>query len=91
MLNYIFTVATLVASYFALAIETNHLTDHADQPTLLISASDGSTISILYDKSTENLIFYAHVKIGTYIALGFGKTMIQTEIIQWAAEKSYYS
>ena len=43
--------------------------------TLIVQSSDGSTISMAYSPFTETVFFYSKVKIGTYIALGFGSTM----------------
>ena len=59
--------------------------DDTPYPTQILKAGDGSTISLAYDPETQDVTFTTHVKIGSYIALGFGKTMTDTNIIQWAA------
>ena len=60
-------------------------------PVLITLTDDGSSIYMTYDPLNEIVIFNVKVKIGTYIALGFGSDMIQTEMIQWAAQSAYYS
>ena len=66
-----------------------------DQPTQIVSASDSeSQIQMTYDPDSQNLILFTRVRLGSYIALGFGHTMQQTEIIQWAVDSdqtSYFS
>ena len=78
-------VATL-ATKLALGLETAafSLTGNlfgANEPTLIVNSEDGSSIKLAYDPDEEMLIFYANVKIGSYIGLGFGETMVDTEII----------
>ena len=82
-------VATfIVLSNLAFGFESSSLRNNLisiKDPTLIVQASDGSTISLAYDPFTETLYFHVNVKIGTFIALGFGSTMTDTEIIMWSA------
>lgn len=52
---------------------------------IIYSTEDASSIEMSYDSLTETVSFLTHVKMGSYISLGFGHTMVQTEIILWSA------
>ena len=45
----------------------------------------GSYVKVEYLQDTDEILFNVRVKINTYIAIGFGKDMTQTEMVQWYA------
>lgn len=77
MIKYLVIVATyIVVCRLAVGVSIQ------DQPIQIVSASDSeSQIQMTYDPDSQNLILYTRVRLGSYIALGFGHTMQQTEII----------
>ena len=60
-------------------------------PTLLVEASDGSKLYVEYLTDTQEIVFNTRLREGTYLAMGFGKDMVQTEMVQWGATKTFSS
>ena len=53
------------------------------QALQIINANDGSSIKLAYEPDESKLVIFTSVKVGSFIAMGFGKTMDDTEIVQW--------
>jgi len=47
--------------------------------------TNGSTLSTGYDSAANAIVFHAHVKVGTYLSIGFNSSMMGTDMISWQA------
>lgn len=48
--------------------------------------SDLGTLTINYDPDTEQIVMNSTIPIGSYAALGWGSSMIDTEMVQFSAD-----
>ncbi len=48
--------------------------------------SDLGTLTINYDPETEQIVMNSTIPIGSYAALGWGPSMINTEMVQFSAD-----
>ena len=53
----------------------------------LVTLTDGSFLELIYNAETKNLNFNVHIKNGSFIGLGFGEFMTDTEIVHWSANQ----
>jgi len=57
--------------------------------TKVLKQANGNTLSAYYDSSTMKMIYSAHVKLNTYLAIGFNSTgMTEVDMISWEAGNS---
>jgi hypothetical protein len=58
----------------------------ATQTTYVLSTSNGSTLKVGYDSTNSQIVYEASVKVGTYLAIGFGTSMTDIDMISWDAD-----
>ena len=75
---------------FALLASSALSTDEVD-PNCVISVDDGSTLTMHYNPSTEQVEMISNVKIGTYLGLYWGATLQNTELIVWSAQSGEWA
>jgi len=63
----------------------NGLSPTPSNATLVLKTSNGSTLSTSYNNSTNLIQFNAHVKTGSYLAVGFGTSMTNADMVAWEA------
>lgn len=51
--------------------------------TCVIAVNSGSSVEISYDTESEQIKYLANVKFGTYLSLGYGSSMKDTDYIVW--------
>ena len=84
----------MTTAIFALLASSALSTNDID-PNCVISVDDGSTLTMHYNPSTEQVEMISNVKVGTYLGLYWGATLQNTELIVWSAQggtfKTYIS
>ena len=50
-------------------------------PTRLVTLKNGGYLDLAYDGSTSTLVFTAYLADSSNVSIGFGKTMVDAEII----------
>ena len=56
---------------------------------LILTLTNGSTLSAGY--SSETVTYFAHVKMSTWMGIGYGNSMENTDEVIWAAGVDYVS
>ena len=51
----------------------------------VVKLDDGSKLTIVYSKKYDVMVFEAKVERGSFLAMGFGQNMMNTEIAAWHA------
>ena len=55
------------------------------QTCLLSDYTDGTTVEISYDPTDKTIVFNVDVTFGSYVAVGYGDTMTNTDMCFWSA------
>lgn len=53
--------------------------------TKVLELTNGSTLNVGYDQANSKVLYEASVKVGTYLGMGFGSSMTDTDMIAWEA------
>ena len=52
---------------------------------VLSNYTSGATIEIYYDKVMDTLVYEANVPFGSYVSVGYGSSMTNTDMCFWSA------
>ena len=65
-----------------LSYETKNLQQTSERPTpCILNIDDGSSVQIYYNTAADSIEYVASVKINTYLALGYGAAMRDTDMV----------